>query len=209
MFTNNVSGYYTVDKTRNEIGAKLSGGNEANLYEAPWLISIQRLDYSTFNFKHMCGGSILKAHVILTAAHCLLDLRFESGLVYAGRHNLTRDELLTQQHRSFNHSDVVIHEGYTYGISANDIGLIKLLDGLQINEFVKSIPLPISNVIPYGSVRLYGWGRTINEEIGGVLLTAVTTIIDVETCNLNFSSTVLDTNICTTSEGVAGIRTNE
>lgn len=206
LFANNISGHHVVDKTKNEMWVKLSGGNEAISHEAPWVISVQRLDYSTLIFNHMCGGSILKPHVIVTAAHCLLDFRLELGYIYAGRHNLTKQELLTQQHRLFNHSNIIIHEGYTFGISADDIGLIKLLDPFVMNEYVSEISLPLSNVIPYGFVRLYGWGRTINEGIGGVLFTAVTAIIDFEECNLNFSSTVLDTNICTASEGVAGMK---
>lgn len=206
FFANNVIGRHVVETTKNQMDVKLSGGNEAISHEAPWVISVQRFDYSALIFNHICGGSILKPHIIVTAAHCLQDFGLELGYIYAGRHNLTKQELSTQQQRRFNHSDIIIHEGFSYGISADDIGLIKLLDPFVMNEYVNKISLPLSNVVPYGSVRLYGWGRTINEGIGGVLLTAATAIIDIEECNRNFSSTVLDTNICTASEGVAGMK---
>ncbi|CAN8009453.1 unnamed protein product [Ixodes pacificus] len=45
---------------------RIVGGRPAEAREFPWIVSIQRSP----NF-HSCGGSIISADVILTAAHCL------------------------------------------------------------------------------------------------------------------------------------------
>lgn len=207
----NASDYQVVEKTNTQIGTRISGGNEAIPHEAPWITSIHRWDSSTLNFSHTCGGSIIQPHIILTAAHCLTGFRFELGYVYAGRHDLSLCETLTQQKRTFNESDITIHDGYTSGISSDDIALIKLINPFVIGTYVKPIILPNSSSIPHGSVRLFGWGSTnyTNNSIGGVLVTAATSIIDLEECDLNFNANVLDTNICTASEGITGMKNSE
>lgn len=43
---------------------RVVGGAEASVDSWPWQVSIQ------YNKHHICGGSILDAHWILTAAHC-------------------------------------------------------------------------------------------------------------------------------------------
>lgn len=191
-----------VNNKNNVISNKLSGGEEANPHEAPWMVSIQRFDL-TQNLSHTCGGSILKPHLILTAAHCLLGIRLEVGHLFAGRHNLNESELETQQNRSFSNSDLVIHKRYTPEIGPDDIGLIKLTIPLVMTNYVKTIALPLSDLIPHGSVRLYGWGRTEYEVSGGVLITSRSSVMDNNLCNAYFTSSVLDTNICTTSDRTA------
>ncbi|KAK2503201.1 hypothetical protein MC885_003802 [Smutsia gigantea] len=43
---------------------RVVGGEKASVESWPWQVSIQ------YDKQHICGGSILDAHWILTAAHC-------------------------------------------------------------------------------------------------------------------------------------------
>ncbi|EEC05219.1 serine protease desc1, putative, partial [Ixodes scapularis] len=45
---------------------RIVGGRPAEAREFPWIVSIQWAQDS-----HSCGGSIISADVVLTAAHCL------------------------------------------------------------------------------------------------------------------------------------------
>jgi secreted trypsin-like serine protease len=47
------------------VGGRIVGGSEAVDGEIPWQVSVQ-----TKSGFHMCGGSIVSADWIVTAAHC-------------------------------------------------------------------------------------------------------------------------------------------
>lgn len=49
---------------------KIIGGQDANIKDFPHQISMRFIDTETMDFYHVCGGSILNAKTILTAAHC-------------------------------------------------------------------------------------------------------------------------------------------
>ncbi|CAJ0938366.1 unnamed protein product [Ranitomeya imitator] len=52
-----------------DIGSRIVGGRDAQPGSWPWLVSIQQpIDEDTFI--HLCGGSILNTHWVVTAAHC-------------------------------------------------------------------------------------------------------------------------------------------
>lgn len=51
-----------------QLSPLIVNGKDAELKEFPWQISLQLKDSKS----HRCGGSILNAKFILTAAHCLM-----------------------------------------------------------------------------------------------------------------------------------------
>ena len=48
--------------------SKIVGGDPVNKGDVPWQVSLQREGF--FGRSHFCGGSILDADTVLTAAHC-------------------------------------------------------------------------------------------------------------------------------------------
>src|SRR2546423_900823 len=76
-----------VDKLRNgasrDVGnGRIVGGEESQAHEFPWLAEIKKAGH------HICGGSILNPHFVLTAAHCLQEFDMDQLRVFAGEHNL-------------------------------------------------------------------------------------------------------------------------
>ncbi|NWI11820.1 OVCH2 protein, partial [Crypturellus soui] len=62
---------------------RIVGGNQVQRGSHPWQVSLKRRE------KHFCGGTIVSAQWVVTAAHCVLDRNLLQDLkVIAGEHDL-------------------------------------------------------------------------------------------------------------------------
>uniref|UniRef100_A0A8C5SG93 Peptidase S1 domain-containing protein n=1 Tax=Laticauda laticaudata TaxID=8630 RepID=A0A8C5SG93_LATLA len=96
----------------------------------PWMVSI-RTPFKS-GYQHTCGGSLIGARWILTAAHCFRDIR------------------------------VVQHENYQPRQQINDIALVELDDPVKCSDYIQPACLPDSSVDVSSMVHCYiaGWGYT-------------------------------------------------
>lgn len=68
------------------------GGTEAGSGEIPWQVSFQRWSLATFGWAHICGGSIVRDDMIVTAAHCCDNSVSFLNRIVAGITLLSGDE---------------------------------------------------------------------------------------------------------------------
>ncbi|XP_036913391.1 transmembrane protease serine 4 isoform X7 [Sturnira hondurensis] len=154
---------------------RVVGGEKASVDSWPWQVSIQ------YNKQHICGGSILDPHWILTAAHCFRKhLDVSNWKVRAGSDKMGNFPSLPV-------AKIFVTELNTTYPKEKDIALVKLQYPLTFSDTVRPICLPFSDeeLAPATPLWVIGWGFT--EPGGGkmsdILLQASVQVIDRTRCN--------------------------
>lgn len=106
------------------------GGVGATPREFPFQIGL------TYDDRFYCGGSILSAVFIITAAHCVHGLTPGRFKVTAGDLNRLTTEG-TEQVRQV--SDIIVHPQYKRATLDNDLALVVLGEPLQLNAHVNRV----------------------------------------------------------------------
>lgn len=109
------------------------GGNEIPPHSLPFQVHL------TYDRDFQCGGVIISAYFILTAAHCLRGKNLRRLTVYAGDHNLQveeGEEQIKDVEWAALHSN---YEDFEYDF---DIAVIKVYEPFNFNKFVGSIKFP-------------------------------------------------------------------
>ncbi|XP_055599336.1 trypsin-1-like [Uranotaenia lowii] len=184
-------------------GGRVVGGVDALPHEFPSIVSIHRLLLTIRS--HICGGSIVNSHTILTAAHCITESgnnpRFE---VVAGAHNILQNEA-SQQRRDV--ARWVVHPDYIGGVAQTDIAVMILASPVNFIPGVVAIAhLPGQNCHHPAEqpATLAGWGSTSGTQVPSMpaILQKVTkpiiTWAECERANGGPGMSPLgETNVCT------------
>lgn len=170
---------------------RIVGGEEVKLHELPYQVSFQYFD------SHICGGSILDANTIITAAHCCDVGSASSFSVSAGRHNIEQsNEELAQ---TIKVSKKVQHMDYdNTGKIENDICLLILADSLNFDEGSQPIALPAQGVTVTGDAVVSGWGTTSSGGGAADVLRKVTVpvVTDAKCRQAYGQADIFDSMIC-------------
>lgn len=180
-----------LSKTR-EADGKIVGGVVAKEGEVPYIISLQRKGWSG-GWSHSCGGSILNANTIITAAHCV-DGASPSSLQI--RYN-------TLRHASGGATvaikTVIGHENYNSRNIDNDVAILITATPLDLTGGAKAIELPEQgNDLTSGTVKVSGWGTTSQGgSLPAQLMTVDVPAVDRKTCRERYSATdITEQMIC-------------
>ena len=131
--------------------SRIMNGEEAIEDSYPYVVSLK----STFNGKHLCGGSLIARDVVLTAAHCQVGLSY---YVVLGRHDHNDgdgEELFVWEevpHPNYNKLNFLVD---------NDFMLI-FLETPSTDENVMTVKLNADASVPFvgQDVWAMGWGDT-------------------------------------------------
>ncbi|KAI9575586.1 chymotrypsin-2-like [Glossina fuscipes] len=143
-------------KTSRSSRNRFVGGSTAEEGLAPYQVSIQ---YEWVD-SHICGGSIIDAQWILTAAHCVAFLQPQDIVVETGTQNLMEPGVHYYVKRIYTHC------GYNEPLLHNDIALLQLNSAILMDEKTQIIPLPVQPMDDDDDVLLTGW-RGISSSGGG------------------------------------------
>lgn len=147
-------------------GDRIVGGAEAMPGSWPWQARVRAC--STWRCTYLCGGSVLSAKWVVTAAHCL-PYRATKGNVTVGAHYLFDTGENGSTAKNYTISSVVGHKDWNRYKRLNDIALVKTHFAMQMNANVQPICIPNQSICfnPGTLCVVTGWGYT--QERGGGL----------------------------------------
>ncbi|XP_015126441.1 uncharacterized protein LOC107048006 [Diachasma alloeum] len=131
--------------------AKIVGGVDTNDAEYPFLVGISTED-------GFCSGSIISRRYILTAAHCVADLKASDLPHVSVRTGNLRSR--TSGGNVYGVEEIGIHKGFeNNGNFPHDIAIIKVNTTIKFDRYTQ--PISLSESVPRVSnkVTVVGWGR--------------------------------------------------
>ncbi|XP_021709641.1 trypsin-2 [Aedes aegypti] len=137
----------------NEDSIKIVGGHPIGIEQAPYQVSVQVKSKSSQ--RHICGGTILSADKVLTAAHCI-----EEGTKYAvraGSNNHGRGGQLV------NVLDYRVHPEFSDYYLTNDVAMLRLERHLFFSRSVALIGMAYSEYFYTAPKEVFvsGWGSIL------------------------------------------------
>lgn len=188
---------------------KIVGGAPATPGEWPWQVALVGGTTSDLFNGQFCGGSLITANWVLTAAHCVTN----SGVVVApssvdivaGIYNLS-SPAAGYQRRDI--SQIIVHSGYNYQTYNNDIALLRLATPVTLGgsgeTTVATIPLVSASIgdLTGAAAWVTGWGYTESSPAWPSQLYEVDVpVIDNTTCNTAYGGDITANMMCA---GLAG-----
>ncbi|XP_058979598.1 trypsin zeta-like [Musca domestica] len=181
---------------------RIVGGYAVDITKHPHQISMRRKSCEDCTYTHSCGGSIYKADVIVTAAHCVNGRVAENFIIVAG--TSTRNGVDGAVSRV---KKIVMHEKYNSSVTDNDVALMFLATPLPLDG-IKMAPIELASEVPvHGSkCTISGWGTTSSGGVSSNQLLAVDVpIVDNERCDAAYGpGRITDAMLCAGVEGVGG-----
>lgn len=148
------------------------GGQEATPGEFPWQVALVYKGSDLYN-NQFCGGTLIAADWVVTAAHCIDDKTTAVFDVVAGIHNLYSPDP-NYERRTI--AQIIPHPYWDSPTYDNDIALLKLTWPIaERNGSGTTLPIKYGKLVPSNvgnlagkNVTVTGWGNRAATPPGGV-----------------------------------------
>lgn len=173
-------------------GGRIIGGQEATPNQFPYQAGL-RLFIQNSNNIGLCGGSLVSATRVVTAAHCV-DIVSQVEVVL-GAHFMNRQEP-TQQRRIVPLTGITWHENYSATTLTNDVAILVLPSAVAFTPQIQPVNLPdneLTNDFVGATATGSGWGRfsstnAVSEFLRFVQLEVITN----NACRIRFPGIIRD-----------------
>lgn len=182
------------------------GGEDAQPGDWPWQVALVGGGAVDLYNNQFCGGSLIHAYWVLTAAHCVENISPDQVDIVAGIQNLKTPETGFQQKTLTN---IIIHPDYDPVTADNDIALLRLTEPVTLGPTdggleVATIALPAASVgdLTGENAIATGWGNTLGQPVpGGVnypaqLQWVELPIVSNAACNNPYDGQITDNMLC-------------
>ncbi|CAG0918487.1 unnamed protein product [Notodromas monacha] len=129
-----------------ERNSKIIGGEKTTPGEFPFLVSLK---YG--GVRHFCGGSLISAQWILTAAHCVSGPAAEFLSVVLGEYDMQND---TEGESIIKIEKVFRHEEFQFSTLNNDIALVRLRKPVNYTDRIQPVCVIEDDEVTYLIGRL-------------------------------------------------------
>merc|ERR1740131_536193 len=119
-------------------GSRIVGGQETEVNEYPWMGALMAMNGGFLS--QICGGSLIAANWVVTAAHCFFNTQGVRVLYEAesrirlGEHDLN-SVTESKIEKTVGVQEILLHEKYHHQTSDNDIALLKLSESVDLNVY--------------------------------------------------------------------------
>ncbi|MEV6048367.1 serine protease [Streptomyces xanthochromogenes] len=157
------------------------GGLETEVNEYPFMVALVRTNTQDHEAA-WCGGSLITARHILTAAHCVAGMGAGELRVRVGEHDLDSPGE-TGATAEYDIEKIMVHEQFNRRQYANDIAVLELKKKVAISASVGLIRGAEHPTQPNTVVRAMGWGTTqFWGQESAVLMSADLGVVAIEQC---------------------------
>ena len=152
--------------------SKIIGGVEAADGSLPWQVSLGVAGISDARAAHFCGGSVVSATWIVTAAHCVTRLAPDKVQVVAGSNTLQPGLPRYAVKR------IIVHPAFASASMDRDIALLELAEPLPMGERIQAIALlrtgqEKKSLVKGAVLTVTGWGVTVEDGVAVASLRAL------------------------------------
>lgn len=138
-------------KPSGDFEAQVIGGGDVTDGQYPWLVGLGAPGEGTAYERQFCGGSVIAADVVLTAAHCVEDAAADDLVVFSGAIDLESEDVVETAV-----ADLHVAEDYNDPIAmANDWALLKLAEPVDVEPIALA-----TEPEEYDLLETAGWGDT-------------------------------------------------
>ncbi|NXX40024.1 ENTK Enteropeptidase, partial [Tricholaema leucomelas] len=135
-------------------GTRIVGGSDARREAWPWIVSLH------FNYRPVCGASLVSDEWLVTAAHCVYGMQLEPSrwkavLGLYDQSDMTHLSTVVQ-----NIDQIITNPHYMKSTKDSDIALMHLESKVQYTDYIQPICLPEKNqqFLPGTNCSIAGWG---------------------------------------------------
>jgi secreted trypsin-like serine protease len=177
----------SADTSDSGVSPYVVGGTRVSTSTYPWVVYLATSTGSQF-----CGGTLVRANKVVTAAHCVSGRSASSTRVVHGR-----DDKQSTAGRVVTVSGIWVHPSYRTASSGYDVAVLTLGTSISSTYLPLATPSDTALYAAGTSARIYGWGTTSS---GGsasrYLLGATVPVTSDATCRSAYSNYSPTSMVC-------------
>ncbi|KAI8320863.1 trypsin-like serine protease, partial [Martensiomyces pterosporus] len=137
---------------------RVTNGTNATQGQAPFLV---RLKINVDGETRLCGGTIVDATTIISAAHCIRSPEDPYTLPAPRNTYVFYGSNLARNTNYVRATSLAVHPDWDWYTVENDISIIKIEPLTFVKGYVEPITIYSGQINPLDALQIYGWGVTV------------------------------------------------